>query len=183
MDTPSPQGLQALLLWQTELDVWTSALRSAGRTPSTIRTRTEHLQMLACWSKSRGPWELSTSDLQVWLGSRPIATATLRSRRDSLRSFYKWAYGDGRIATDPALTLEPPRPKEVFRPPVPDDVLFEAWDRADERERLILPLAAELGLRLGEIAVIHRRDLYREWTRGEMPIRIWHGEFRGFAEL
>ncbi|MCS6562422.1 MULTISPECIES: hypothetical protein [Curtobacterium] len=51
--------------------------------------------------------------------------------------------------------------------PTPDTVFQTAMRRADERERLMLRLAADCGRRRGEIAVAHTDDVYEDmlgWT-------------------
>ncbi|MGC0249826.1 tyrosine-type recombinase/integrase [Pseudactinotalea sp. Z1748] len=48
------------------------------------------------------------------------------------------------------------------RRPAPDSAILKAWEHASLRERLILRLAGELGLRRTEIALVHSRDLVED---------------------
>lgn len=148
--------------WSAALSGWVAALRAAGRPETTITTRREHVRWLATWAGERSPWDLSTDDLTTWMGSRTWARETRRGVRSSLRGFYGWALGTGRCEVDPALPLPPIAPAPPRPHPTPDTAYRAALLAAPPRERLILRLAAECGLRRAEVAVIHSRDLVED---------------------
>lgn len=145
-------------VWSRAVEAWSMALRAAGRAETTIATRADHVKRCG---RSIGcqPWEVTGDLLVTWVGTRTWARETRRSVRSSLRSFYAWAFRQGYVSVDPSLSLPnitpgPPRPR-----PAPEAVYRQALAVADPRTRIILRLAAEAGLRRGEIAVIHTRDL------------------------
>ena len=157
--------------WVETIDAWTRSLRAAGRPATTIRTRRDHLRMLARDVGERGPWSLEHDDLVDWLGAQPWARETRRSVRSSLRTFYAWGVTTGRVATSPAEML----PTISQRPPHPRPAGEEAYRRALEaaapRERLMLRLAAEAGLRRGEVSRVHSRDVVRDLLGWSLRVR------------
>lgn len=114
-----------------------------------------------------GPWEVSGALLVSWVGSQDWSPETLRSMRSALRGFYRWAHGAGLVETDPALALPSVTPASPNPRPTPEDAYRLALAKADDRVRLMLRLAAELGLRRGEVSRVHSNDLERDlsgWT-------------------
>lgn len=154
------------LAWRTAILEWQRWARAGGAPETTIRTRREHLQLLAK-SMPVGPWSVSADDLVEWFAGRAWAPNTRRSRRTTLRAFYRWAVEVGHVEVSPALAIpagEVPRPNPR---PVPDRAYDAALAAASPRERLICRLAAEHGLRRAEVAQIHSDDLFEDldgWT-------------------
>lgn len=64
--------------------------------------------------------------------------------------------------TNPArsLTSPPPPPREPR--PAPEEAITEALGKADPRVSLMIHLGATLGLRIGEIVLVHRDDIEQE---------------------
>jgi integrase len=98
-----------------------------------------------------------------------------------LRSFYRWAVLTGRVDENPAERLPVVRATQPKARPAADDDLAAALRRADDRELLALRLAAELGMRRGEVAVVHSRDIIERSTNG--PTLIVHGKGRQDREV
>jgi len=163
--TPLRSAADALA-WRIAIAEWQSWARAAGAPETTLRTRREHLQLLAK-SMPAGPWSVTTDDLVGWFADRAWAPNTRRSRRTTLRAFYRWALETGRVPASPAAGIpagEVPRPNPR---PVPDGMYRKALATAGPRERLICRLAAEHGLRRAEVAQIHSDDLFEDldgWT-------------------
>lgn len=105
------------------------------------------------------PATVTREDLLEWLASHGWDRATLRSYRAALRTFFRWAVESGRLKSSPAETLPSPGLTPPSPRPAPEVVYREALARADERTRLMLRLAAELGLRRCEVASVHARDV------------------------
>jgi len=148
--------------WDSEISAWCRELRAAGRPATTIRLRGAHLRTLARAVGPRRPWDLERGDLVDYLGSRDWKIETRRSVRASIRGFYDWGVATGRVEASPALSL----PTVPRRPPAPhpadDDATFDALEHAPAREHLMVRLAAEAGLRRGEVAAAHSSDLFRD---------------------
>lgn len=148
--------------WGVAVNAWIVTLRAAGRPETTIRTRSEHLRWLAKWSGDVDPWEITTDDLTAWMGSKTWARETRRGVRSSLRGFYRWGVQTGRTTSDPAAGLAPIAPAQPRPNPTPDRGYRMAVMAAGIRERLMLRLAAECGMRRAEVAVVHSRDLIED---------------------
>lgn len=150
--------------WTEAITGWTGALRAAGREETSIRTRTDHVTWLATWAGERAPWDLELEDLLTWMGSRSWAKNTRRGVRASLRSFYSWGVSMGRVSASPAEALPAVRPGDPAPHPTPEIAYQEALARATPRERLMLRLAAECGMRRAEVARVHSSDLIGDLT-------------------
>ena len=148
--------------WTTELHTWSVALRAAGRARQTITLRTYHVARLACWAAPRGPWDLTLDDLTGFMGDHRWRRATVRSYRASLRAFYAWAVLTERVERSPAAGLPSPGAIRPEPHPTPEDAYRLALAIARPRERLMLRLAADLGMRRGEVALVHSRDISRD---------------------
>jgi integrase/recombinase XerC len=148
--------------WVVPLDAWGAYMRAADR-PETTRYLRDY-QMRRFAADHRGdPWVVSTDDLIGWLGAKvEWASETKRAYRAALRSFYTWAHITGRISANPSWLL--PTIKAPIRKarPAPEAILSAALTAADPRVRLMVLLAARQGLRRGEIAQIHTRDLVED---------------------
>lgn len=149
-------------LWTHPVDSWLTAQRAVGRTAGTLKTRAEHLRWLTTWAGDRSPWSLTTGDLLAFMGSKKWARETRRGVRSSLRTFYAWAHGSGLTATNPAAGIPSVKPTPPAPRPIPEQQLREALMAAPPRERLMLELAAMVGLRRAEVAQVHTRDLIQD---------------------
>lgn len=94
-----------------------------------------------------------------WLGSHDWSVESRHAARSSLRSFYEWAIVAGSIETSPAAGLPRVKRRRGSPRPTPDGVYVEALAGASPRVGLMLRLAGEVGLRRGEIASVHARDV------------------------
>ncbi|MFD4990764.1 tyrosine-type recombinase/integrase [Cellulosimicrobium cellulans] len=148
--------------WTVQINAWLVAMRATGRPETTLRTRSEHLRWLAVWAGDRDPWSLTTDDLLTWMGGKVWARETRRGVRSSLRGFYRWGVATGRASHNPAEGLPSIPPSQPRPHPTPDRAYRMAVMAAGVRERLMLRLAAECGLRRAEVAQVHSRDLVED---------------------
>lgn len=81
-----------------------------------------------------------------------------RKIRSSFVIFYQWATSSGRIQFDPTLNLASIRPGLSPRSPIPEDTLLEGFYEAPLETQAVIALAAAVGLRRTEIALLHTRD-------------------------
>ena len=147
--------------WTTHLPAWAAAMRARDIRPQTIELRLYQIRRAA--REVRVPLERVTSEhLEAWLAAHDWSRASRRSYRSALRAWFAWTTSTGRTTTDPARALlspgvEPPSPR-----PTPEAAYRRAIMTADERTRLMVRLAADLGLRRGEVAAVHARDVVED---------------------
>jgi site-specific recombinase XerD len=90
--------------------------------------------------------------------------ARVARRLAAVKVFFKWAYGTGRISSDPAALLKSPKRAKRLPKALEADaarsVLGGAQEsRWPERDQLIVTLALTTGLRLEEMATLKLADL------------------------
>lgn len=153
--------------WDLVMAEWLAWMRAAHRPPTTIKLRSYQLRRFADCHRDRDPWSLMLTDLADWLGNHEWKAETMRSYRACLRSFYAWGVLIGRIGASPAALLPTITPPRALPRPAPEAALREALAGGTDRERLMVMLAAYVGLRRGEVARVHSRDLTQDsdgWT-------------------
>lgn len=147
------------LSWVAPLDAWGEWMAAAVRSPSTRYLRGYQLRRFA-GEHGGDPWDVTTGELVSWLaGHTAWAAETKRGYRAALRSFYSWAHIMGIIGADPAGLLPAIKTPTRKARPTPEPLLDAVLAMADPRVRLMVLLGARLGLRRGEIAQVHSRDL------------------------
>jgi integrase len=144
--------------WVTPLEQWGEWMRAADR-PSTTRYLRDYQVRRFAVEHGGQPWAVTTDQLIAWIAGQDWAAETKRSYRAALRSFYAWAHITGRILANPAGLLPTIKPPIRLPRPTPEPVFAAALLAADERIGLMVLLAAREGLRRGEIAQVHTRDL------------------------
>lgn len=140
------------------LGAWDTYMRASGNPSSTRNLRLYHLQRVAR-AIPDVPADVSTDQLVAFLAHPSWAPETRRSYRASLRAYFSWYAAAGHRVDNPAASLPAIKvPRGVPRP-TPEQIILEAMSTAEPRVVLMVRLAAELGLRRGEIAQLERRDL------------------------
>lgn len=168
-----PAPLAPPRAWRAMIDAYCEAQRDAGRPETTIATRYQHVCRMA-----RGvgvaPAAVTARVLARWFWSNEQwRTETRRGYRNSLVGFFRWAHQAGWMPTDPAADLAPVRPDDPQPRPAPEPVVAAAMLAATPRVMLMLRLAVEAGLRRGEVAAVHTRDVRdgpdgpQLWVRGK----------------
>lgn len=146
--------------WGTYIQGYLNAEAAAGHPKTTRNTRRQHLENLAR-GVGRDPLSLTFDELITWVSQRDWAAETRRGRYNTYRSFWRWlavTHGGEDIAANlPKVKLAVPHAR-----PAPKSVYLEALARSDHRTRLILRLAAELGLRRAEVAQVHSSDVQED---------------------
>ena len=153
--------MNASVAWHAAIAAYLIAQQAGGAPSTTVYTRRQHLEHLARRIGAELV-DVTGAVLVDWAGRQSWARETRRGRRTTFRSFWSWALEQQLTAHDAAAALPRVKPGEPRPRPTPDRVFTAALRRGDERERLILRLAAECGLRRAEIAVVHRRDLVED---------------------
>lgn len=147
--------------WSAEVENWCGSLRAAGRPETTIGLRRYHVLRLGREIRV-GPWEVTGDQLTDWAGRQAWGVETRRSVRSSVRGFYGWAEATGRVDRSPAGALAAVRPAQPRPRPAPARAVRTALALSEARVRLMIRLGAELGLRRGEVALVHRDDLVED---------------------
>ncbi len=142
--------------WREPLDAWAARLGAGGASRQTVGLRRAHVAQLAR-AVGGSPATLEEDTLLTWLGERDWAPETRRAWRSTLRGFFAFVGRDDVAAAIPRVRARDPLPR-----PAPNRVLDAAKTTADPRTLVILRLAAEAGLRRGEIAQVHARDLVED---------------------
>lgn len=146
-------------MWEREIASWTSHLRAGGRPETTVRLREYHVRRLGREVGEPDPYAVTAEQLVEWFAGHDWSRATRRSVRSSIRSAVGWAIATGRRTDNIALALDPIPATPPMPHPTPDRDYRAALLAAAPREVLMVRLAAELGLRRGEVAQVHGRDL------------------------
>ncbi len=161
--------------WQQPIEDWTAALIAGGAPKTTRTTRLSHLRRLARgMGDDSSPWGVTPDQIISWAGRQEWKIETRRSFRSSAQQFYRWAVDAERTETNPALKLPKIRPADPVARPTPEPVYVEGLARAQPRERMMLRLAAECGMRRGEVSRVHSDDLVQD-IDGEWSL-IVHGK-------
>ena len=132
-------------------------LRNQHRSEDTIVQRIGDIRR---FSGESDPLEATAEQLGYYLFShrRTWSAEYRRKIRASFVTFFRWAAATGRIQSDPTLNLASVRPGKSPRSPIPDDDLLAGFYEAPLDTQAVIALAASLGLRRSEIAVLHTRD-------------------------
>lgn len=146
------------MTWGGSVEQWRAWLIASGKPPqTTVKLMTGQIRRLAVDHPTS--YHLTTDQLALWLASHDWAPATIKCHRAAIRSFYGWLHKSGKIKCNPAADLPSVKVGKREPQPAPEVVVIDAIMAADDRTRLMLLLAARQGLRRGEIARVHSRDL------------------------
>ncbi len=157
--------------WEAIIICWLEYIVASGVSQETVVTRRTHVnQMVRYLSKS--PSEVTFRDITEWLASKTWKLETRRSYVNSLRNFFSWAESTGHVIGVASML---PRVKRVKPPPrpCPRSIINTTIAKVEARIVLMLELAANAGLRVGEIARLRGTDAYM--TEGGWSLVI-HGK-------
>jgi integrase/recombinase XerC len=147
--------------WCEAIEGFLAHERAGGKRSTTNGARRQHLQHLAR-RVTVGPWGVTADVLFDYLSKQDWSTETRRGRRNTFIRFYVWAQWRGFVVVNPAETLPKIKMNAGRARPAPDRAYHEALMAARPREKLMLRLAAEVGMRRGEVAVVHSKDLMED---------------------
>lgn len=157
------QQVTPLPSWANPINQFLDNLATAQAPKPTVTLRSYYLRRFAV-DHGGNPWEVTTADLRAYILSRPWTPATVKSFRSTMREFYRWALLEELTDRDPAALLPRTRVPMGGPRPASDESLNAAMERADERVRLMLRLAAQAGLRCREIARVRCEDVFSDLT-------------------
>jgi integrase len=168
--------------WYEPLIDFVQHMRAVKASPETIRLRSYQIRHVSRYFPDRSPWSVTGRELEAVLGAETWSKSTARSHMNGWRAFYGWAIKSKAypITLNPVDDLDE-IPKVPGRPrPASYAAVDAAIAAAPERTRLMIYLGVEVGLRRGEIARIHTRDLFHD-SEG-MMLRV-HGKGDKIREL
>lgn len=147
------------MTWDWCIEQYGIAQRAARRANGTIRLHRHYLRQLAAHAGRTRPWTITRRQLVEFVARYAACSAeTMKSARQAVVGFYRWAESEGYVPTSPAAGLPAVSVPPGVPKPAPEAVLRRALERATDRERLMALLAAYGGLRCGEIARVHGDD-------------------------
>ncbi|WP_235852814.1 tyrosine-type recombinase/integrase [Mycobacterium interjectum] len=155
--------------WAPAIAAYLGHITGAGYRDATVKLRSEQLSLIAR-GLGGAPEQATAEQLMGWLGTRTWSPATRKTHREAALGFFRWAAKTGRVPRDFTADLPPVRLPKAQPRPAPDAVWNAALAAAEPRVGVMLRLAAEAGLRRGEVAAVHSRDLI------DGPSLIVHGK-------
>lgn len=148
-------------VWEPVLEEFATWLRAAGRPESTVKMRRYQIARFARTTNLE-PFAATIDQLVDYMGMHSWSPDTKHAHRSALRSFYAWGFSTGRIEADITAVLPKVRTRVGKPRPAAEDVVLAALAGAEPRVRLMVALAAQVGLRCREIALVHPRDVERD---------------------
>lgn len=167
--------------WGVYQTLFNDHLESVNAAPTTIKAYSLAVTQLGSFLQDTGlpvdPRKVKREQLSAWMvhlqrsvedGGRGLAAQTALQRFQSVRQFFKFLEEAGDIKESPMLRLKPPRVPEKLVPVIPDDdmkKLFKTVVGSDfewRRDRAILSLFIDTGVRVSEMAGINVDDLDME---------------------
>jgi site-specific recombinase XerC len=145
-------------------------LRAEHKSERTIKAYTEAVGLLADFLAQRGHSLLveavTREDVRAFIADqldrwKPL---TALNRYRCLHTFFKWAIAEGELQASPMAGMNPPRVPDEPAPMLTDDELrrllkaCEGREFADRRDRAILRLFIDTGIRVAEAAGIMLPD-------------------------
>ncbi|MFJ1460994.1 tyrosine-type recombinase/integrase [Nocardia sp. N2S4-5] len=131
--------------------------------------RARHMQRLARATGLPTPADVTRDELFKWAGAQTWQTETRRSYYQTFRAFWAVAVREGHAINNVAADLPVVHMTTPDARPTPYRVYRHSLMLAEPRERLMLRLSAEAGMRRGEVAQAHSSDLIEDddgwWIR------------------
>lgn len=163
--------------WVAWLDGWSIDMQARGMSGRTVESYWYRVTNLALDCRTP-PRQVTAEQIQAWIIQATDPT-TRAGRRSAVNEFYKWAVRMRRIRHNPVDRVPPVRrPKRLAKQPASEEAVARGLYAADEKARLMVTLAAEVGLRRGEINLVRGADVVEQIDRdtGSMFALIVHGK-------
>lgn len=168
----------ALAVWREFEIGFGDYLEEVNRAPMTRSTYNVAVSQLGAFLASKGmptdPTVVTREHLGEWLrhmqrpvadGGQGLTAQTTLQRYRSVSMFFKWLVKEDEIRESPMVRMEPPRVLEKMVPVVGDTelrALFKTVNGTDfesRRDRAILSLFIDVGLRIAEMAGLSRASV------------------------
>lgn len=140
------------------VDGWCNYQAMRGFSPKTISRRRWAIGKLIDFL-GPDPIEHCTSDkLEAWLCRYPVIQTRYTLRSDA-HQFFTWGIKRGLIATDPTLSIEPPRLRKRLPTPVATVDIQRLIEHAVGDPLAMILIGCHAGLRVSETAALTDRDI------------------------
>jgi integrase/recombinase XerC len=147
----------------SEVGRFMRALRWSDKAQNTLDTYETVLSRLALdFAHLQSLDEFDIETLRGFLDEHwgESAAATRANRLAAVRSFFAWAVEEGRLTTNPAVTIKPPKIRNRERHAYKPDFIHALIQAQPQlRDRIALTLLARLGLRRNELRLLKLRDV------------------------
>lgn len=137
------------------LDLHLDDLRRRGLSVHTIAHREQSIKTFL----REMPLDCERLDLERWLDNRHMKVATRTVWISHLAMYYRWLIQEGYFDKDPTVKLMRPKLGRQLPHPISDMDLLKAIDHSVPMIKVWVLLGAYGGLRVGEIAGLHREDI------------------------
>lgn len=164
---------------------WRIDLEAANRSPKTIRIYLESLGQFERFLREMGmplaPASITREHVAHWLESLKRAgraEATVAARFRALRRYFVWLMDAGERQDSPMARMQQPKIAECMAPVLSEDDVRRLLRACagnlwiDKRDRALIRLAVDSGLRRGELADLHLDDV----DLGAGIARVRHGK-------
>jgi integrase/recombinase XerD len=149
------------------LSSWQVVLRAQRKSPQTLRSYRLSVDAFLEFCTEQGlPQELTKPNVIAWLASLADSEATtVRLRLTSLKLFARWLAAEEGFDADPVLAVRAPKLDERSVPDLSENEvrrLLKACAGStlrDRRDKAMLTLLAETGLRAAELLALDVRDV------------------------
>lgn len=145
--------------WETAVDSWLDWLKLGGLRPTTLRLRRGHVRAIARRSGTVRPADLTLAIVTETLHGKTYSNEHRKGLRTSLIGFYDWCCHNGVTTANPVKGLPHVSGDKPCPRPCPDQMWADLLVDAGPRERMMVRLAGEVGMRRAEVAVCAREDL------------------------
>jgi site-specific recombinase XerC len=152
-----------------DLESWSTSLEREARSAQTIRTYKAGVRQYLSFCLDEGlepALDRTTAALfTASLVRSEVPSGTVRSRQSALRQFARWRATEHRLRVDPLFGLTTPTGGRQSREAITDAQLRRLLNTcsgsalADVRDRTIILLMVETGLRVGQLIAMTPRDV------------------------
>jgi integrase len=145
------------------IEAYTAHLHRKNRAAGTIRLRLFYIEKFASWF-GRDLALADDPDMRHYLAAnRDWLPSTRSSATATLKAFYGWAHREGLLTQNPARDLPNVIVPRRRQPIASEEAIKEAVQCDDISDRAMVLLGAECGMRVNEIATLHRDNRDGDW--------------------
>lgn len=163
--------ISAPVPWRESINGWTDALKAAGLSAQTIKSRRYKMVHLAAVLMPSGPEDVTAEQIVQVFARQQWKPETRKAYRNTISSFFRWLRKSGHRADDPSQDVPRVKKPHAHPRPCPDRYIKAALEKATESEKLMIRLGAECGLRRGEIARVHSDDVVADSAGHSLIVR------------